>query len=113
MRNASFYQQRMEKVLRNLEADVVQREDVSFPVTAEVRFILAGNYIFKVNYRNIRIRCETCSKLTIKTPERRRQIFRKTNMCVTGGKKCSFFGKFGGIVLVSLLLTLNIFHSLF
>ena len=24
-----------------------------------------------------------------------RQIFRKTNMCVSGGKKCSFFGKFG------------------
>ena len=30
-----------------------------------------GNYIFKVNNRNTRIRCEICSKLTIKTPERR------------------------------------------
>ena len=28
----------------------------------------AGNYIFKVNNRNIRIRCEICSKLTIKIP---------------------------------------------
>ena len=29
------------------------------------------NYIFKVNVRNARTRCEICSKLTIKTPERR------------------------------------------
>ena len=32
----------------------------------------AGNYMFKVNNRNTRIRCELCSKLTIKRPERRR-----------------------------------------
>ena len=32
----------------------------------------AGNYIFRVNNRNTRTRCETCSKLTIKTPERRK-----------------------------------------
>ena len=30
-----------------------------------------GIYLFKVNYRNIRTMCEICSKLTIKTPERR------------------------------------------
>ena len=30
-----------------------------------------GNCMFKVNNRNTRTRCETCSKLTIKTPERR------------------------------------------
>ena len=30
----------------------------------------AGNYMFKVNNRNTR-RCEICSKLTTKTPERR------------------------------------------
>ena len=30
-----------------------------------------GNYMFKVNNRNTRARCEICSKLTIKTPERR------------------------------------------
>ena len=33
--------------------------------------IPAGNYMFKVNNRNTRTRCEICSKLTIKTPERR------------------------------------------
>ena len=30
-----------------------------------------GNCMFKVNNRNTRTRCEICSKLTIKTPERR------------------------------------------
>ena len=30
-----------------------------------------GNYMFKVNNRSIRTRCEICSELTIKTPERR------------------------------------------
>ena len=29
----------------------------------------AGNYMFKVNNKNTRTRCEICSKLTIKTPE--------------------------------------------
>ena len=47
----------------------------------------AGNYMFKVNNRNTGTRFEICSKLTIKTPQR-------------------------GVVLVSLLLTLNIFHTL-
>ena len=28
-----------------------------------------SNYIFKVNNRHTRTRCEICSKLTIKTPE--------------------------------------------
>ena len=48
-----------------------------------------GIYMFKVSNRITRTRCEICSKLTIKTPERRR------------------------VVLVSLLLTLNIFQTLF
>ena len=30
----------------------------------------ANIYLFKVNNRNAGKRCETCSKLTIKTPER-------------------------------------------
>ena len=32
----------------------------------------AGIYLLKVNNRNTRTRCEICSKLTIKTPERRK-----------------------------------------
>ena len=31
----------------------------------------AGIYLFKVNNRNTRAKCETCSELTIKTPEQR------------------------------------------
>ena len=31
----------------------------------------ANIYLFKVNNRNTRKRCEICSRLTIKTPERR------------------------------------------
>ena len=33
----------------------------------------AGKYVFKVNNRNTRTRCEICSKITIKKPERRQQ----------------------------------------
>ena len=36
----------------------------------KLRSIPADNHIFKANNRNIRKRCEICSKLTIKTPER-------------------------------------------
>ena len=49
-----------------------------------------GMDLLKANNRNTKTRCEICSKLTIKTPERRH-----------------------GVVLVSLLSTLNIFHTLF
>ena len=52
-------------------------------------------YMFKVNNRNSRTRCEICSKLTIKTPERRHVVPQKVLW-----RPC--------IVLVSLLLTLNI-----
>ena len=37
----------------------------------------AGNYMFKVNNRNTGTRCEICSKLTIKIPERRRYFYCK------------------------------------
>ena len=37
----------------------------------ETRNIAAGNYMFNVNNRNTRARCEICSKLAIKTQERR------------------------------------------
>ena len=35
----------------------------------------ADIYMFKVKNKNTRARCEICSKLTIKTPERRRRRF--------------------------------------
>ena len=38
-------------------------------------FYPAGNYMFKVDNRNTRTRCEICSKLTMKIPERRQWRF--------------------------------------
>ena len=39
--------------------------------TVKTLDFLADNYMFKVNNRNTRARCEKCSKLTIKTPKPR------------------------------------------
>ena len=55
----------------------------------------AGIYLLKVNNRNTRTRCEICSKLTIKTPERRSGVFIVN------------FEHISHLVLVFLLLTLN------
>ena len=49
-----------------VEAERIEKEEVKLQLK-EVN--LAGNYMFKVNNRNTRTRCEICSKLTIKTPE--------------------------------------------
>ena len=58
-------------------------------------FYPVGNYMFKVNNRNTRARCEICSKLTIKTPERRHGVFIVN------------FEHISHLVLVFLLLTLS------
>ena len=46
----------------NLYADALYQSKARTP---------AGIYLLKVNIRNTRARCEICSDLTIKTPERR------------------------------------------
>ena len=51
-------------------------------------YLLSGIYLLKSNYRSTKTRCEIYSKLIIKTPVR------------------------PGVVLLSLSLTLNIFHTL-
>ena len=57
----------------------------------DANYILPTNiYLFKVSNRNIRKRCEICSELTIKIPERRQ--WRRSDV---------------------LLLNLNIFHTFF
>ena len=56
--------------------------------------IPAGNYLLKVNNRSTRARCEICSKLTIKTPERRLVFIVN-------------FEYISHLALVFLLLTLN------
>ena len=78
--------------------------------------IPVGIYLPKVNNRNIRTRCELCSKLTIITPERcqwRRSgvfIFNFEHISRQWGRSDVFILKFERIsclVLVFLLLTLN------
>ena len=56
-------------------------------------------YMFKVNNRHTRTRCEICSKLTIKTPERRH--WRHSGVFIVNFEHISHF------VLVFLLLTLS------
>ena len=46
-----------------------------------------GNYMFKVNNRNPRTRCEICSKLTIKTPERRQ--WRRSGVVIVNFERIS------------------------
>ena len=58
-----------------------------------------GNYKFKVSNRNSRTRCEICSKLTIKTAERRH--WRCSDVFTV------YFEHISHRVLVYLLLTLN------
>ena len=59
-----------------------------------------GNYMFKVNNTNPRTRCETCSKLAIKTLERR--DWRRSGVFIVN------FEPISHLALVLQLLTLNI-----
>ena len=59
----------------------------------------ASIYLFKVNNRNTRARCEICSKLTIKTPERRH--WRRSGVFIVTFEHISHLN------LVFLLLTLD------
>ena len=59
----------------------------------------ADNYMFKVKNRNTRSRCEICSKLTLKTPERHH--WRRSGVFIVN------FEHISHLVLVFLLLTLS------
>ena len=63
------------------------------------RVFPVGIYLIKVNNRNIRKRCEICSKLIIKAPGRRH--WRRFGVFIVNFEHISHF------VLVFLLLTLN------
>ena len=54
-----------------LKKPFLQEAQIIAPARQCSNYFPAGNYIFKVSYRNTRTRCEICSKLTIKTQERR------------------------------------------
>ena len=64
-----------------------------------VYVIPAGNDMFKINNRNTRTRCKICSKLTIKTPQRRQ--WRRSGVFFVN------FEHISHLVLVFLLLTLS------
>ena len=57
---------------------------------AEVATYTIGIYLLKGNYRNTRKRCETCSKLTIKTPERRH--WRRSGVFIVNFEHISHLG---------------------
>ena len=59
----------------------------------------ANIYLFKVNNRNTRKKCEICHKLTIKTPEWRK--WRRTGVFIVNPEHISH------LFLVFLLLTFN------
>ena len=63
-------------------------------------FYPVGIYLFKFNNRNIRTRSGICSKLSIKTPERRH--WRRSGVFIVS------FEHISHLDLVFLLLTLNI-----
>ena len=69
------------------------------PVLTEDKTVPVDNYKFKVNNRNTRTRCEICSKLIIKTPERRH--WRHSGVFIVN------FEHISHLVLVFLLLTLT------
>ena len=66
------------KPARNVPVGGIVRASDTGPSCVMINDIIIisdSNYIFKVSNRNIRTRCEICSKLTIKTPERRQNGF--------------------------------------
>ena len=73
---------------------IIQKSQLIFEVNHP-----AGIYLFKVNNRNTRARCEICSKLTINTPERRQ--WRRSGVFIVNFKHISH------LFLVFLLLTLS------
>ena len=46
----------------------VKQDSFSFLTLKQATHLPAGNYMFKVNNRNTRTRCDICLKLTIKHP---------------------------------------------
>ena len=62
-------------------------------------YLKAGNYMFKVNNRNTRERCEICSRLTIKTSRQRQ--WRRSGVFIIN------FEHISHLILVFLLLTLS------
>ena len=80
-------------MLTLISKDTPKREPVKYPKNP------AGNYLFKINNSNTRTKCEICSELTVKTPERRR--WRHSGVFIVK------FEHILHLVIVLLLLTLS------
>ena len=75
------------------------RSVLSFEFDVISKYYPANIYLFKVNNRNSRKKCGICSKLTIKTPERRH--WRRSDVFIVN------FEHISHLFLVFLLFTLN------
>ena len=91
LNNISATPKVFKKVLTNPDCSKASDRDC-FPVPV-------GIYLLKVNNKNSRARCKICSKLTIKTPERRH--WRWSGVFIVN------FEHISHLVLVFRLLTLN------
>ena len=65
------------KLIFKVFDNLINRKNVCCIYPKQAHFFLSptGNYMFKVNNRNARTRCEICSRLTIKTPEQHQWLF--------------------------------------
>ena len=88
------YQDKVEFIVRKIKFSFYQFYIDIFPFTKPT-----GNYMFKINNRNNRARCEICSKVTIKTTEP--QQWRLSGFFIVN------FEHISHPVLVFLLLTLS------
>ena len=95
--NGSFQPEKLKK-MQNMHSQYAY--SASFALFINTGHYPAGNYMFRVNSRNTRTRCKICSKLTIKTPERRH--WRRSGVFIVN------FEYISHPVLAFLLLTFNI-----
>ena len=94
--NGSFQLEKLKK-MQNMHSQYAY--SASFALFINTGHYPAGNYMFRVNSRNIRTRCKICSKLTIKIPERCH--WHRSGIFIVN------FEHISHLVIVFLLLTLS------
>ena len=99
MKNVFLFNEFVKKDVTVMEEDIKPYLTHIWVIFPSCRNYPAGIYLFKVDNRNTRTMYEVCSKLTIKTPERR-------HWCLSGIFIVNF-EQISHIVLKYLLLTLN------
>ena len=71
MKNVFLFNEFVKKDVTVMEEDIKPYLTPIWVIFPSCRNYPAGIYLFKVDNRNTRTMYEVCSKLTIKTPERR------------------------------------------